>query len=323
MHDIEEMPLDLLGHRSAPAAADGDAVDAANGRDLRRGAGEEDLVGAVEHLARHGHLLHRDAEVAREAQDAVAGDAGEQGAVDGRRDHGPVGDDEHVLAGAFAQETVGAEGDRFGEAVGERLHLDELSAQVVAGDLRDGGDRVGGDPLPRGDARIDAVLEGPFAEVGAPGPAGQVDLHGARERDHAGGAVAADHHGPEVAGLEPVLLDEVAAGGGELVEGVGDVHPVDATGDGESLQVGVEAEDGGAARGVVAANALEDGGAVLHGVREDVDVGIVPANEFAVAPDPVGRREFARGGLCHSCAWVRGAGGWVEHTARSTRERSG
>ncbi len=52
-----------------------------------------------------------------------------------------------------------------------------------------------------------------------------------------------------------------------------------------------EAENRGALLGLVAADALEDGGAVAHDVREDVDLRVVPANEFAVVPDFFGLRD--------------------------------
>jgi hypothetical protein len=49
-----------------------------------------------------------------------------------------------------------------------------------------------------------------------------------------------------------------------------------------------EPEDGGAARGLVAADALEDAGAVVEPVRSDVDPGIGPVHELAVHPDLLG-----------------------------------
>ena len=51
------------------AVLDQDAVDGADGRDLGGGAGEEDLVGDVEDLARERLLDDRDAEVAGERED--------------------------------------------------------------------------------------------------------------------------------------------------------------------------------------------------------------------------------------------------------------
>ena len=45
------------------------------GRDLGGGAGEEHLVGDVEHFARDHLLDHRNLQVARDLQDGIAGDA--------------------------------------------------------------------------------------------------------------------------------------------------------------------------------------------------------------------------------------------------------
>jgi hypothetical protein len=45
-----------------------------------------------------------------------------------------------------------------------------------------------------------------------------------------------------------------------------------------------EAEDAGTLLGFVAADAFEDGGAVADDVGEDVNLGVVPVDEFAVAP---------------------------------------
>ena len=49
-----------------------------------------------------------------------------------------------------------------------------------------------------------------------------------------------------------------------------------------------EAEDRRAALGVVAADALEDPGAVVQAVRADVDPGVRPVHELAVHPDLLG-----------------------------------
>ena len=55
------------------AVADEDAIDGADGRDFGGGAGEEDFVGDVEHLARKRLLDDRDAEVAGDGEDASRG----------------------------------------------------------------------------------------------------------------------------------------------------------------------------------------------------------------------------------------------------------
>ena len=46
-----------------------------------------------------------------------------------------------------------------------------------------------------------------------------------------------------------------------------------------------EAENGGALLGVVATDALEDGGAVAHDVRKNVEGGVVPIDPLSVVPD--------------------------------------
>ena len=48
------------------------------------------------------------------------------------------------------------------------------------------------------------------------------------------------------------------------------------------------AEDRRAALGLVAADPLEDAGAVVEAVAENVDLGVVPGDELAVHPDPLG-----------------------------------
>ena len=49
-----------------------------------------------------------------------------------------------------------------------------------------------------------------------------------------------------------------------------------------------EPEDGGTALGRVAADALEDSGAVVQAVRADVDPGVRPVHQLAVHPDLLG-----------------------------------
>ena len=56
----------------------------------------------------------------------------------------------------------------------------------------------------------------------------------------------------------------------------------------QALHVVGEAEHRGAVRRLVAANALEDAGAVVQAVRADVDAGIRPVHQLAVHPDLLG-----------------------------------
>jgi energy-converting hydrogenase A subunit M len=60
---------------------------------------------------------------------------------------------------------------------------------------------------------------------------------------------------------------------------------VDLGGVDEALQVLVEAKDCRSLLGLVAADALEDRGAVVHDVGEDVDLGVLVGDEVSVVPD--------------------------------------
>src|SRR5205807_262848 len=115
-------------------------------------------------------------------------------------------DEKDILPRALADHAVGPERDRFVVAVGERLHLDELTAEIVAGDLRHRGDGVRRDAVPARHAGVDPLLQRAFAEVGPPRPAGEIYLDRARERHHAGRAVAADDHRADIAGVEAIAV---------------------------------------------------------------------------------------------------------------------
>ena len=56
----------------------------------------------------------------------------------------------------------------------------------------------------------------------------------------------------------------------------------------QALVVLPVAEDRGAGIGGVRADALEDAGAVVQAMTQDVDVGVVPRDELTVHPDVVG-----------------------------------
>ena len=160
---------------SALAVADLDGVDGADRRDFGGGAGEEQLVGEVEHLARNGDLAHFDAHVLRQRHHGVTRDAVEQRVRHARRVQHAVLDDEQVLAGAFAHGAVGRQADAFDEAEALGLEADELAGQIVAAGLGHGGNGVGRDALPRRHAHIDAFVFG-GAEILAPFPGGDRDF---------------------------------------------------------------------------------------------------------------------------------------------------
>src|ERR1700679_3597518 len=73
--DIEEGIVQRGGDGAHASVADEDAVDGAEVRYLCGGAGEEGLVADVEELARQCLLDDRDAELAGQHEDRVAGDS--------------------------------------------------------------------------------------------------------------------------------------------------------------------------------------------------------------------------------------------------------
>ncbi len=76
--------------------------------------------------------------------------------------------------------------------------------------------------------------------------------------------------------------------GAQLLGGVGHRHVVELGRAQQALDVLGVAEHRRAELGVVAAHALEDAGAVVQAVRQDVDLGVLPGDEFSVHPDEVG-----------------------------------
>src|SRR5262249_18349708 len=70
------------------------------------------------------------------------------------------------------------------------------------------------------------------------------------------------------------------------------VHPIDLARVEQTLEMVLESEDRRTARSAVAANSLERGRTILHGMGQDVHRGVSPANELAVAPDPLRFGDF-------------------------------
>src|SRR5262245_2718748 len=122
----EKRLLDRGGDWAALARADREAVDRTNGRDLGGGAGEEQLVGQVERLARQVLLAYLVAQAARQRDDRVAGDAWQQRRGERRGENHTVADHKQVLARAFAQVAAHVERDALGVAVTYSLHHDQL-----------------------------------------------------------------------------------------------------------------------------------------------------------------------------------------------------
>src|SRR5580700_4008979 len=127
-----------------------------------------------------------------------------------------------------------------------------------------------------------------FAEILRPFPAGDIDLDWAAHRVDARCAVTTKDDRAKVAGVHLVDADDIEIGLGELFGGKGNFHAINARGVKKALHMIAETENGGALRGVVAADAFKDRRAVCDDVREDVNLGVVPLDHFAVVPNVPG-----------------------------------
>ena len=197
-------------------------------------------------------------------------------------------DDEDVLAGAVGDEPVGGEQDRLVVAGTVRLGDREHRVQVDAGRLGGVRNRVRAHALPGRDLHADAVLQPLVAEVGAPGPAHDHDVDRVPGRGDAELAVAGERDRPQVALGQPVGADQLHARGVQLVDRVRQVHVQEIRRVVQPLEVVGQPEDGRALVGLVAANALEDAGAVVEPVGADVNRCVGPVDELTVHPDLVG-----------------------------------
>ena len=206
----------------------------------------------------------------------------------------PVADDVHVLARALAHVTVDIEQDRLVVARLHRLHLGEHAVEVLARRLRVRDQRVGAYPSPRGDLRAHAVALALLAEVGAPLPACDGHVDGRLQRVQAHLAVAAVDDRAYVAGAQAVAGHELERRRPQLLSRIWHRHVVQLGRAEQALDVLGVAEHRRPELGVVAAHAVEHPGAVVQPVRQDVDLGVVPCDEFAVHPYEFGR--------VHGCA---------------------
>ena len=217
----------------------------------------------------------------------------QRGAVEDRGDHLAVHDQEEILAAPLADQAAGSETDRLRVAVPVRFEHHQRGQRVVPRRLGPARDGVGPRPVPRRHAHVDPPLERLIAEVGAPGPHRDVRLDRAVPRVHARRPEAPQHHGADVAGGELVPADGREGGVGQLVDRVVRLHPVGAARHHQPSQVIVQPEDRRTPRRFVAAHALEDRRRELHREAEDVHVGVLPADERPVLPDPGAARQHA------------------------------
>jgi hypothetical protein len=214
------------------------------------------------------------------ARDAVERAGRQVGGVD----HAVL-DDEDVLARTFGDEARRVEQQRFVVAVvggfgvgqdrvgvvADRLGLRHRDVDVVAGVA--------------GGLDADAALHAFLAEVGAPGPGRDHGVDGVALGADAELLVTDPEQRADVAALELVLADDVELGLVQLFLAERHLHAQDLGAVEQALGVLVKAEDGRTVDGVVGANALEGAAAVVHGVGQDMDLGIAPIDHLAVHPD--------------------------------------
>src|SRR4029079_2596966 len=100
--DPQKLRLEPAGDLAGLSRPDRNAVDGADGRDLDRGAGQEELVAGVEEPARDALLAHSEPQARGELQHGVAGDPLEDPAGERRGQENPVLDEEDVLGRALA-----------------------------------------------------------------------------------------------------------------------------------------------------------------------------------------------------------------------------
>mmetsp|Transcript_13194 Transcript_13194/g.33811 ORF Transcript_13194/g.33811 Transcript_13194/m.33811 type:complete len:233 (-) Transcript_13194:205-903(-) len=227
MDDVLVASLYELCDGPSLTVADGDAVERTDGHDLRRRACEEELVGDVQRLSRDGLDPHVDSRLPCELQRTRASEPLEVGAVDGRREHLAIAHDEEVLARALAHHARRVERHGLDVSVGLCLHLDQLSVVVVARRLGHARERVGRRTAPRRSAAVNPARKRFRAQVRTPFPRGDKCLDRRASAVHADRTVAAKHHGSDVAAfMQPIGLDDLEAGSGNIVRRVGHIDAV-------------------------------------------------------------------------------------------------
>jgi len=202
-------------------------------------------------------------------------------------DDSPALDDEQVLTGALRDVALRVQEDGLVVARLEGLDLGQAGVDVQAGHLGGRRDHVRVLPLPRRDLRPHAVADALLAEVGAPGPDGDGDVDGARQGVEAHLAVAQVDQRADIAGVDVVDPDGLLGGLDDLLHGERRLDHQHLGRLQEAADVVGQPEDGRSGGGGVGPDALEDSGAVVERVGEDVDLGVVPVDELAVHPNLV------------------------------------
>src|SRR5215469_777442 len=104
-------------------------------------------------------------------------------------------------------------------------------------------------------------------------------------------ATAVEGDGAQVTVLEAIGLDQIERCLREFVLRVWNRQAVHLRRVEHAVEMRVEAEDGGAMHGVVAANPLEHTGAIVQAVRRHMCRGLLPGDDPTVLPDEFALRE--------------------------------
>src|SRR2546423_3985668 len=274
-HDLEIQFLQPLDDRPDLAIADEPAVDVDHRRNLGAGAAEEDLVGNVELGAVDRALEDFHAELGTEQLDhGEPGEALENIVGRRRREHLAVANHEDILGAALADMALMRQHDGLVEAVFLGLRFGKCGVDINAGDLCPGRRRIVVDPSPARDHAVDASLDVDVVAEGRHVDGKRIfeivkpdaDLFGALEGKGSDVYVLA----------EVVAPDQFNRCGGKLIQGDRDLEFQDLDGILHSAIVLAQLEEEKLLVfwAPIAADALEDPGAVVQGVRHQTQAGV-------------------------------------------------
>src|SRR6185437_9684436 len=234
-------------------------VDLADRRDLRRGAGEKDLLRLAELVRHDGALDDLDLAALGEADDGPPRDAVEE-AIGLRRVQLAVDREEDIGAGRFGDLAAPVQHQRVLVALGLGVVLGQRADHVEARGLRLGRRGVRRRPRPFGEFHADALEARLGREIGRPLPAGdgEVDLALLRRDAHLLGAAPGDR--PDIAVGDLHRRHRLAGRRLDLGEGEGDLEAEDLRRIEEALRVLAELEN----RAAIDALALENAARVVE-----------------------------------------------------------
>ena len=138
---------------------------------------------------------------------------------------------------------------------------------------------------PRRDLHAHTLCERILAEVRTPWPAGDCNIHNTWQWVEAHFAVSVIGNRTHVATWQSGGTHCFTRGLNKLIDGVWNFHAKNFCALEKTLDVFGEAEHCRTFGGFICANAFEDTGAVMQGVGENVNLGFVPIDEFAIHPD--------------------------------------